>query len=131
MRCASAGPPSDDAPAAPRMQPLVTSAQLDAVLRAPVALVYKHSTRCPIATAAYEEVDQLLRGRPDAPVWIVDVIAQRPLSREVAKRTGVEHESPQAILLVGGQAVYDASHFRVRADDLARELDAAEAGVRG
>jgi bacillithiol system protein YtxJ len=111
------------------MQPLVTPAQLDALLRAPLALVYKHSTRCPIATIAYHEVEQLLRDRPDAPVWIVDVIADRGLSRLVAERTGVVHESPQAILLVGGQAVYDASHFDVRAEALARELDAAE--VRG
>ena len=109
------------------MQPLVTSAQLDAVLRAPVALVYKHSTRCPVAGVAYQEVQELLRQRPEAPVWIVDVIVQRALSREVAERTGVVHESPQAILLVAGEVVYDASHFEVRADDLARELDAAEA----
>jgi bacillithiol system protein YtxJ len=113
------------------MQPLVTSAQLDALFRAPVALVYKHSTRCPIATMAYQEVQQLLRDRPEAPVWIVDVIVQRGLSREVAERTGVDHESPQAILLVDGEVVYDASHFGVRADDLARELDAAEAEARG
>ena len=113
------------------MQPLVTSAQLDAVLRAPVALVYKHSTRCPISSVAHREVQQLVRERPDAPVWIVDVIVQRALSREVAERTGVVHESPQAILLVDGEPVYDASHFDVRADDLARELDAAEAEARG
>lgn len=113
------------------MQPLVTSAQLDAVLRQPVALVYKHSTRCPIAAMAHQEIEQLLRERPDAPVWIVDVTVQRALSREVADRTGVEHESPQAILLAGGEVVYEASHFHVRADDLARELDAAEAEVGG
>ncbi len=109
------------------MQPLHTTAQLDAALRAPVALVFKHSTRCPVSTMAYEEVRQLLRERPGAPVWIVDVIGQRALSRELAARTGVEHESPQVILLAGGEVVYDASHFEVRAEDLARELDAAEA----
>jgi bacillithiol system protein YtxJ len=113
------------------MQPLVTSSQLDAVLRAPVALVYKHSTRCPIASMAYQEVAQLLRDRPEAPVWIVDVIVQRTLSREVAERTGIVHESPQAILLADGEVVYDASHFGVRADDLARELDAVEAEAHG
>jgi bacillithiol system protein YtxJ len=108
------------------MQPLVTAAQLDAVLRAPVALVFKHSTRCPVSSMAYAEVRRLLDERPEAPVWIVDVIVQRALSREVAARTGVEHESPQVILLAGGEVLYDASHFEVRADELARELDAAE-----
>jgi bacillithiol system protein YtxJ len=80
-----------------------------------------------VSGVAYQEVQRLVDDRPEAPVWIVDVIVQRGLSREVAERTGVAHESPQAILLVAGEVVYDASHFEVRADDLARELDAAEA----
>lgn len=113
------------------MQPLVTPDQLDQVMAAPVALVYKHSTHCPVSAAAMREMQHLVRERPDAPVWTVDVIVQRRLSAEVAARTGVQHESPQAILLVGGEVVYDASHFAVRADDLARELDAAEAEARG
>ncbi|GJG85823.1 hypothetical protein tb265_10040 [Gemmatimonadetes bacterium T265] len=116
-------------PTAPR--PLVSPEQLDAVLAAPLALVYKHSNRCPISAAAMQEVRQLLEDRPDAPVWIVDVNVQRALSREVADRTGVTHESPQAILLANGEVLYDASHFDVKADDLARELDAAGEGARG
>ncbi len=34
----------------------------------------------------------------------------RPLSLAVAERTGVPHESPQVICLVGGKAVAHASH---------------------
>ncbi len=109
----------------PAPRPIAGPAQLDDVLAAPLALVYKHSTRCPIAAAAMQEVRQLLEERPDAPVWIVDVNVQRALSREVADRTGVTHESPQAILLANGEVLYDASHFDVKADELARELDAA------
>lgn len=117
-------------PNAPSPRPLVTPAQLDEVMAAPVALVYKHSNRCPISLAAMQEVDALLQDRPDAPVWIVDVNVQRALSREVADRTGVQHESPQAILLAHGEVLYEASHFDVRAADLARELDAAGEGAR-
>lgn len=113
------------------MHPLVTPDQLDQVMTAPVALVYKHSTRCPVSSMAMQEMQRLVRERPDAPVWIVDVIVQRRLSGEVAERTGVQHESPQVLLLAWGEVLYDASHFEVRADDLARELDAAEAEARG
>jgi bacillithiol system protein YtxJ len=116
--------PTTDSPA-PAPRPLARPAQLDEVMAAPLALVYKHSNRCPISLAAMQEVDALLQDRPDAPVWIVDVNVQRALSREVAERTGVRHESPQAILLAHGEVLYDASHFEVKADDLARELDAA------
>lgn len=116
---------------APTPRPIVSPAQLDEVLAAPLALVYKHSNRCPIAAAAMQEVQELLAERPDAPVWIVDVNAQRALSREIAERTGVTHESPQAILLSHGEVLYNASHFDVKADALARELDAAGEEARG
>lgn len=115
----------------PAPRPLVTPEQVDDVLAAPLALVYKHSNRCPISAAAMQEVQQLLDDRPDAPIWIVDVNVQRALSREIADRTGVLHESPQAILLANGDVLYDVSHFDVKADDLARELDAAGEEARG
>ena len=40
-------------PDAPAPRPLVTPAQLDEALAAPLALVYKHSNLCPISTAAH------------------------------------------------------------------------------
>ena len=110
---------------------ITTPEQLDEVLNAPLALIYKHSTRCPIAAAAIQEVHQLLEERPGAPVWVVDVNTRRTLSRAVADETGVAHESPQAILVSNGDVLYEASHFDIKADDLARELDAAEEAARG
>ncbi|HEY0776543.1 MAG TPA: bacillithiol system redox-active protein YtxJ [Gemmatirosa sp.] len=115
----------------PAPRPLTSPDQLDDVFGAPLALVYKHSTSCPIAAAAIVEVRQLLQDRPDAPVWIVDVNAKRALSRDIADRTGITHESPQAILLARGEVVYDASHFDIKVDDLERELDAAGEAARG
>jgi bacillithiol system protein YtxJ len=40
----------------------------------------------------------------------------REVSREVEARTGVRHESPQALILRGGEAVWSASHWRVTAE---------------
>ena len=44
----------------------------------------------------------------------------RPLSLTVAERTGVSHESPQVICLVGGRAVGHASHHHITAEALRR-----------
>lgn len=107
------------------MRALETPAEFDALLDAPVALLYKHSTRCPISAMAHEEVATLLRQRPEAPVWLLDVNAHAALSREVAERLAVEHQSPQAILLVRGAPAWQATHFQVRADAIARQLDLA------
>lgn len=109
------------------MRPLLTPADFDALADAPVALVYKHSDRCPISALAREQVEQLEAQRPETPVWVIEVNAQPALSRHVADRLHIRHQSPQAIVLVHGDPVWDASHFQVRTPELVREVDAAMA----
>jgi len=46
----------------------------------------------------------------------------RPLSLAVAERSGVRHESPQVICLVGGKAVNHASHHDITEVHLKRML---------
>jgi bacillithiol system protein YtxJ len=50
------------------------------------------------------------------PVAILVVQDDRELSRDVATRTGVRHETPQALVLRNGRAVWAASHFDISAD---------------
>jgi bacillithiol system protein YtxJ len=101
------------------MQSLTSLDELDTVLKAPLAVVYKHSTRCPISALAASEVADFADEHPDVPVYVVDVISNRALSREVAARLEVTHHSPQAIVLAGGRVVWHGSHFDVRAPELA------------
>ena len=101
------------------MQSLTTPDDLAAILKAPLAVVYKHSTRCPISVLAASEVEEFADEHPDVPVYVVDVIADRGLSREVAARLEVVHHSPQAIVLAHGRVVWHGSHFDVRAPELA------------
>ncbi len=77
---------------------------------APVVL-FKHSLTCPISAAAYREMTRL-----GAAVSIVVIQKARDVSREVAERTGVRHESPQALVLRNGEVVWNASHGSVTAD---------------
>ncbi len=58
------------------------------------------------------------------PVYLVDVLAQRPLSQAIAARLGIRHESPQAIVLRQGKAVWDASHFAITAKEVSTTLAA-------
>jgi bacillithiol system protein YtxJ len=76
---------------------------------APVVL-FKHSTTCPISSAAYEQMSKVTRD-----VALVVVQRAREVSKEIASRTGIQHESPQAIVLRNGQAVWSASHFDITA----------------
>jgi bacillithiol system protein YtxJ len=97
---------------------LEDEAQLDAILAAPTAVLYKHSPRCGACVAAEREVTFFAEGHPDVPVHRVDVVRGPELARTIARRLGVPHESPQVILLHGGRAVWWASHWEVRALDL-------------
>jgi bacillithiol system protein YtxJ len=92
-----------------------------ALLRAPAAVLLKHSTRCPISAAAREQVERFCAERPDAVVCLVDVNARRALSDAIAERCRVPHDSPQALVLVAGVPVWVASHYQIKARDLARQ----------
>ncbi len=104
------------------MPSIASEAEFAAVLAAPVAVLYKHSPICPSSSMAYEEVRALRRQR-DVPVFLVDVVGSRPLSRRIADRVGVIHASPQVIILLAGIAAWSASHFEVEAETMVRILD--------
>lgn len=100
------------------MLPLEDERQLEAALAAPRAVIYKHSPRCGACVAAEREVTFFAEGRPDIPVYRVDVVHHQSLTQAIARALGVPHESPQVILVADGRAVWSASHWEVRAVDL-------------
>ena len=80
-------------------------------------IVFKHSNACSISARAYREMEKV-----DG-VNIVEVQSARDVSRELASRTGVRHETPQVIILRDGKAVWNASHFDVTAADVQRAVE--------
>lgn len=81
-----------------------------AALQAPRVLLFKHSPICPISMAARAEFRLFQLDHPDVPTLFIDVIGARALARDIAERSGVQHESPQAILFESGQVKWHASH---------------------
>jgi bacillithiol system protein YtxJ len=111
------------------MHKIATEAEVATVLAQPLAVVYKHSPICPSSSIAYEEMRSLRQLHGDVPVYIVDVIHSRPLSRRIAELVGVVHASPQAIILRAGVAAWHGSHFDLRADAMARKLELLKTGA--
>ena len=105
------------------MTKLTSENQLDDLWEQDTAVVYKHSTRCPISAAAHGEVQRFADDNPDAPVYMVDVIADRALSQQIAQHTAVEHRSPQIIFLRNGLPEWDTSHFEIRANKLEQQWE--------
>jgi len=100
---------------------------LEAVLTAELALIYKHSPRCAQSLYARGQVIRVAELEGRVPLYIVDVVGNRDVSNAVARRVGVPHESPQVILLRCGETVWHASHGRVRTRAIAAAIAAIDA----
>ena len=112
------------------MHQISTEADLVSALSQPLAVLYKHSPICPTSGIAYGEMDSLRRLHRDVPVYMVDVVQFRPLSRQIAERVGVAHASPQAIILRAGVPAWYGSHFDLRADVISGRLASLKAETK-
>jgi bacillithiol system protein YtxJ len=97
------------------MRDLAEDGALDDVRQAELAVIYKHSPICPVSWSAKREVTRFVEQNPNAQVYVVNVVQDRALSRQLADDLGVRHESPQAILMQAGKATKHASHHQITA----------------
>lgn len=75
-------------------------------------LIFKHSTRCSISSMAQSRLEREWNLENVEP-WYLDLIAYRNVSNAIALQLGVDHESPQAILLKDGLVIHDSSHSSI------------------
>ena len=79
-------------------------------------LLFKHSHTCGVSAEALDElVTHLNDGPVEALYAMVTVQTHRDVSNAVARKLGIRHETPQALLIRDGRVVWSASHFRVTA----------------
>ena len=81
-------------------------------------VIFKHSNACGISASAYREMEKL-----DDQVNLLEVQSARDVSRELADLTGIRHETPQVIVFKDGKAVWNASHFDVKAGTVLKVLE--------
>jgi bacillithiol system protein YtxJ len=88
----------------------------------PVVL-FKHSRTCGVSCQALDELHRLAeQAARGATYKVITVQSHRSVSDHAARRLGVRHETPQAIVLRDGKPVWKASHFRITAESLAQAL---------
>ena len=75
----------------------------------PVVL-YKHSATCPFSARAQVEVAEL---KHDMPIATLVVQYAADISKEAASVLGVQHETPQVIILSKGKAKQSMSHGKI------------------
>ena len=87
------------------------------------ALIFKHSTRCPVSTRTERIFTAFAEEWSGVTLMcIVDVIGDRDVSNAIADETGVLHQSPQAIVIQDGAVTANTSHYDITRSWLEREL---------
>lgn len=81
--------------------------------QAPV-LFFKHSTRCSISVMALNRFEREWDNKVVTP-YFLDLLNYREVSNKIAEVFGVEHQSPQVLLIKNGVCVYHASHNAIDA----------------
>ncbi|MGV8125530.1 MAG: bacillithiol system redox-active protein YtxJ [Candidatus Xenobiia bacterium LiM19] len=81
-------------------------------------MLLKHSTSCPISRMAHQAFISYADSSDCAECWKVLVIEVSPVSLHIAEKTGIRHQSPQAILFVKGKPVWNASHYSITEENL-------------
>ncbi|MFN3755164.1 bacillithiol system redox-active protein YtxJ [Flavobacterium sp.] len=106
-------------------RPLTDLAQLNEIIQEstqkPVA-IFKHSTRCGISRMTLKQFENEYDLDDLVAPYFLDLLENRDVSNEIAQRFGIEHQSPQLILIKNGEPIYDASHGDIYADDLKRYI---------
>lgn len=88
---------------------------------------FKHSTQCSRSAAAHEELQKFQSKNPSVPCGMVLVIEDRNVSNAMEDQLGIEHESPQVIVVCHGKPVWHAAHYRVTAKALEEAIAAQKA----
>ena len=85
-------------------------------------VIFKHSTRC--STSALVK-NRLERAKQPEKVdfYFLDLLSHRPISNSISQTFRVRHESPQVLLIVNGECVYDESHLGITMDEIVERTE--------
>jgi bacillithiol system protein YtxJ len=94
--------------------------QLDeivAISQSQPVVIFKHSTRCSISSTALSRFERAW-GTTENAAFYLDLIAYRPISLEIEEKFGVQHQSPQVLVINKGACTYSATHWDISVDEL-------------
>ena len=85
--------------------------------------IFKHSTRCGISRMVLRnfEGEFVPASEKEMKLYFLDLLSNREISNEIAARFGVQHESPQLLILKEGKVVKHDSHHGIKAASLAED----------
>lgn len=79
-------------------------------------ILFKHSERCSVSRMAKRTFENEYDGK--TPVYLIQVIEERPISNKIAEISGVIHQSPQLLIMKNGRCLFSASHEDISAAEI-------------
>ncbi len=100
-----------------------TEVDLESLLnvKGELTLVLKHSTRCPISSAALTEFKNFVTSS-DVIAAIILVVENRNISNLLAEKLTVRHESPQLFIIKDGIPLWHVSHGAITKKEIASAI---------
>jgi bacillithiol system protein YtxJ len=74
-------------------------------------VIFKNSTRCGASRMAKAFFEKHFIA--SIPVYLVNVVENRPVSNEIVKLFNIEHESPQVLVIKNNNCIYNRSHSSI------------------
>jgi bacillithiol system protein YtxJ len=83
-------------------------------------MLFKHSTRCSISDMALNRIQSNWKDTDNQVIkpYYLDLIPHRDISNLIAEQYGIEHQSPQVLILSNGECIYHESHTNIRYNDI-------------
>ncbi len=104
---------------------LTNDGQLDTIkiesTKQPI-LIFKHSTTCSISAMALNRMERNWKDDAGIKPYYLDLLNNRTLSNQISRTFGVEHQSPQILLIQNGECVYDESHMGISFANLTAQV---------
>ena len=90
-------------------------------------VIFKHSSRCNLSSVAKRRLEHFGPAK-DLDFHLLDIISYRDISNRIGKLFEVWHESPQVLLIIDGECIYDDSHLSI---SVAEILEQASPKIKG
>lgn len=78
-------------------------------------LIFKHSTRCSISSTSLNRIESSWKQGDENKLkpYLLDLIRFRAASNAIAEHYGIEHQSPQVLVIKNGRCIYSESHLGI------------------
>lgn len=100
--------------------------ELNSVIESSVnhpVVIFKNSFSCGISAMMLDRFEKAQQPEGIA-FYLLDVVKHRPLSRKLAERFKVTHQSPQVLLIQNKSCTYHASHSAISMEKVINAVDA-------